>query len=64
MLVSAYESAIVELIDVVALTSLRQVGKVLSRLDAMPTPVRVTVSRNGGYWWIHKYKVTGALAMA
>lgn len=57
MLVAAKETTIVELIDVVALVSLRQVSKVLERLDAMPTPVRVTVSRNNGYWWIHKYRV-------
>jgi hypothetical protein len=57
MLVSAKESKVVELMDVVALTSLRQASQVLARLDAMPTPVRVTVSRNNGYWWIHKYKV-------
>jgi hypothetical protein len=57
MLVSARESKVVELLDVIALTSLRQATRVLARLDAMPTPVRVTVSRNNGYWWIHKYKV-------
>lgn len=57
MLVSARESKVVELLDVVALTSLRQTARVLARLDEMPTPVRVTVSRNNGYWWIHKYKV-------